>query len=198
MIANSLVITMAADLRHEIQAKCQAVHQLASSWKPSNQMASKTILMEKNTRETWKNDENRKRSPISSTIFDIKKLWCNYNAVIKPALLYGASIWTSTSKENLNNIFRLQKRAVRIILDANLRSRSLSLFNTLNWLPFYQDAFVNRCTLIRKSTWIPEIYASTEFWCPLHKYTFQQTNLRRPIYNNSTEGGERSHSDQTG
>ena len=58
-----------------------------------------------------------------------------YNAIIKPVLLYGANIWTSTSKENLNNILRLQKRAARIILDAEPRSRTLPLFNALNCLP---------------------------------------------------------------
>ena len=83
---------------------------------------------------------------------DHKKTY--YNAIIKPVLLYGANIWTSTSKENLNtcNIFRLQKRAARIILDAEPRLRTLPLFNTLNWLPFYQEAYINRCTLILKRT----------------------------------------------
>ena len=41
-----------------------------------------------------------------------------YKAVIKPVILYGANIWTSTSKGNINSIFKLQKRAARIILDA--------------------------------------------------------------------------------
>ena len=76
-----------------------------------------------------------------------------YNAVIKPALLYCTKIWTSASKENLNNIFTRQKRAARIIpRDASPHSRPLPLFNTLNWLPFYQDAYVNTCTLILKRT----------------------------------------------
>ena len=33
-----------------------------------------------------------------------------FNAVIKPALPYGTNIWTTAPKENLNNIFTLQKR----------------------------------------------------------------------------------------
>ena len=47
-----------------------------------------------------------------------------------------------------------------------------------------------------KNNWIPEIYASTEFWCPgIHSRNtrFGKLNLRCPIYNNSTEG-ERSFS----
>ena len=43
-----------------------------------------------------------------------------YKAVIKSVILCGANIWTSTSKGNINSIFKLQKRAVRIILDLSL------------------------------------------------------------------------------
>ena len=123
---------------------------------------------------------------------DHKKTY--YNAIIKPVLLYGANIWTSTSKENLNNILRLQKRAARIILDAEPRSRTLPLFNTLNWLPFYQEAYVNRCTLILKRTLnkVPEYRKSLlQLNSDVHSRNtrYSNLNLRCPIYNNSTEGG---------
>ena len=51
-----------------------------------------------------------------------------YKAVIKPVILYGANIWTSISKGNINSIFKLQKRAARIILDGEPCSRSVPLF----------------------------------------------------------------------
>jgi hypothetical protein len=35
-----------------------------------------------------------------------------YEAVIKPLLLYGSSIWSSSNKGNLDNVLRMQKRAV--------------------------------------------------------------------------------------
>ena len=73
-----------------------------------------------------------------------------YKAVIKPVILYGANIWTSTSKRNINRIFKLQKRAARIISDAEPRSRSVPLFNTLNWIPFYHESYAIRCSLLLK------------------------------------------------
>ena len=51
-----------------------------------------------------------------------------YSTIIKPVMLYGSTIWTSCSKEK---ILRLQKRAARIILDAERTAPSIDLFNTL-------------------------------------------------------------------
>ena len=39
-----------------------------------------------------------------------------YDAVLKPSFLYGSSVWSSTSKANLDSILRLQKRAERVII----------------------------------------------------------------------------------
>ena len=61
-----------------------------------------------------------------------------YDAVLKPPFLYGSSVWSSTSKANLDNILRLQKSAARVILNAPFNLRSVDLFNTLNWIPFYR------------------------------------------------------------
>ena len=33
-----------------------------------------------------------------------------YDAVLKPSFLYGSGVWSSTSKANLDSIFRLQKK----------------------------------------------------------------------------------------
>lgn len=41
----------------------------------------------------------------------------HYNAIIKPNLMYGGTIWSSCSNEKLQKIFRLQKRAARIMKD---------------------------------------------------------------------------------
>ena len=73
-----------------------------------------------------------------------------YSTIIKHVFLYGSLIWTSCSKENLQKLLRLQKRAARIILNAEKMATSVHLFNTLNWIPFYAESFVNRCTLAYK------------------------------------------------
>ena len=73
-----------------------------------------------------------------------------YDAVLKPSFLYGSSVWSSTSKENLDSILGLQQRAARVILNAPFNSRSVDLFNTLNWIPFYRESHINQCALIYK------------------------------------------------
>ena len=37
---------------------------------------------------------------------------------------------------------RLQKRAARVTLNARFNSRSVDLFNTLNWIPFYRESHI--------------------------------------------------------
>ena len=62
-----------------------------------------------------------------------------YNTMIRSVLHYVSSIWTSCDKENLSRVFKLQKRAARVISDANNQASSVKLFNSLQWLPFYEE-----------------------------------------------------------
>ena len=73
-----------------------------------------------------------------------------YSMIINPVMLYGSTILTSCSKENLLKVLRLQKRAAKIILDAEKTAPSVGLFNTLEWVLFYAEFYVNRCVLIYK------------------------------------------------
>ena len=56
--------------------------------------------------------------------------------MIKQTMIYGSSVWVSTSVDNVNKVFRLPKRAARVILNADTRANSVDLFRELNWLPF--------------------------------------------------------------
>jgi len=64
--------------------------------------------------------------------------------------MYGSSVWVSTSVDNLNKVFRLQKRAARVILNADTRANSVDLFKELSWLPFFHEAKINKCALVHK------------------------------------------------
>ena len=46
---------------------------------------------------------------------------------------------------------RLQKRAARIILDANSRASSVPLFNRLHWTPFYNESRITQCSILFKT-----------------------------------------------
>ena len=47
-----------------------------------------------------------------------------YNAIIRPVLSYVSVIWSSCDKELLYRVLKLQKLAARVILYADLRTRS--------------------------------------------------------------------------
>jgi hypothetical protein len=75
-----------------------------------------------------------------------------YNGIIKPKLMYmyGRAVWSCCSKENLDRILKLQKRAARIILSAEKTTPSKTLFNGLNWITFTDELFIRRSSIVYK------------------------------------------------
>ena len=71
--------------------------------------------------------------------------------VIKPTLMYGSVVWDNCGNMAKQSVLKLQKRSARIILNADRKSSSVSLFNTLNWLPFYKESLIKRSVLVYKS-----------------------------------------------
>ena len=70
--------------------------------------------------------------------------------MVKQVMMYRATIWASCSTENLMRIVRLRKCAGRVILDADTRANGLELSKHLNWLTFYDEVKLNRCTIVYK------------------------------------------------
>ena len=68
-----------------------------------------------------------------------------YNSTIKQVILYGSSIWTSCTIDSLIKVLKLQKRAVRVILNVDTRDNSVELFTKLRWLPFYDEVKIIKC-----------------------------------------------------
>ena len=66
-------------------------------------------------------------------------------------MMYASTAWTSCYKEVLERVLCMQKRAARIILEAQCTSRTVTLFNNLSWIPFYNEAYIKRCELAFKS-----------------------------------------------
>ena len=65
-------------------------------------------------------------------------------------MMYASSVWTSCKKMALEKDLRMRKRAARIILEAQRTSRTVTLFNNLSWIPFYNEVCINRCALACK------------------------------------------------
>ena len=51
-------------------------------------------------------------------------------------MMYGSTVWTSCSMDNLTKVLKLQKCAARVILKADTRDNSIKLFPRFGWLPF--------------------------------------------------------------
>ena len=71
-----------------------------------------------------------------------------YNPTVKSVFLYSGAVWSSTYKCNIRRIFRLQKRAARVILGLNKREqRTVTLFKRLDWT---DEINVNKSCLVYK------------------------------------------------
>ena len=118
---------------------------------------------------------------------------------IKWSVCNGASIWASCSTENLIRILTLQKRAVRIILDADTRANSVELFKQLNWLTFCDEVKLNKCTIVYKRFKgkcppnILDIFKCNADFQTRRSGRFSQRNLVCPRYSLETEGGRSFH-----
>ena len=109
-------------------------------------------------------------------------------------MLYGSTIWSNCSADNLTRILKLQKRAARVILGADTRSNSVNLFNKLGWLPFYDEAKVNKCSLVLKrlqGNCPSYMYDLLKCNADLHTRSgwYSALNLVCPRYNHESEGG---------
>ena len=120
----------------------------------------------------------------------------HFNALIKPIMLYGSCTWCTASEEYVNRVSKLQKRAARVILDADIGERSELLFRQQDWLPLKEELNVKRSSLIFRRI-------KDENVCPSYiaelltrnsdRHTrasrYGKYNLVCPSYNRETEGG---------
>ena len=58
-----------------------------------------------------------------------------YNAFIIPNFYYCPTVWYDDSISNLTKIFKIQKKAARVITGDPYNIRSNVVFQKLNWLP---------------------------------------------------------------
>ena len=63
-----------------------------------------------------------------------KDILLYYQAYILPILDYGSNTLGSTSGTNIERLSKLQKRAARIILEADIMTPSSYMFEQLNWI----------------------------------------------------------------
>ena len=64
--------------------------------------------------------------------------------------MYDSAVWDNCGDMAKQSVLKLQKRAARTILNADRKSSSVTLFNTLNWLPFCKESLIKRSVLVYK------------------------------------------------
>ena len=88
---------------------------------------------------------------ILSKYVDESSLKQYYNAYILPIFDYGCMIWGQCSTYNMNRLLKLQKRAARIILQADFMTPSKQMFQKLGWLTFTKRVQYHTCVMVFKS-----------------------------------------------
>ena len=76
--------------------------------------------------------------------------WPKCARTIKPFFSYCCTVWSNCSQSNLDELFKLQKRCARLILDSRRDARSYDNFQKLKWLPVDQLFKLNKLGLLRK------------------------------------------------
>jgi len=119
-----------------------------------------------------------------------------FNALIKPIMLCGSCAWCTASEDNIIRVSKLQKRAARVILDADIGERSEMLFRRLDWLPLKEELNLKRTSLIFRRikdekncpSYITELLTRNS---DRHTRTsrYGKYNLVCPSYSKETEGG---------
>jgi len=109
-------------------------------------------------------------------------------------MLYLSPLWSSCNKELLERDLRMQKRAARIILDAKRTTRTLTMFNELNWIPFFIEAYISRCSIAFKrieGTTPDYINSILKTNSEIHDRStgFANLNFHCPVSKKNTEGG---------
>ena len=128
------------------------------------------------------------------TFLSLKQRLLFYNAIILPAMSYADVIWSSCDKEPLNRVLKSQERAARIILYADRLTPSMTLFNRLGRVPFYEQSKINKCAIFYK-----RVNGSLPHYLNEHS-TINNTQHNRstwyasynsicPYYERATEGG---------
>ena len=71
-------------------------------------------------------------------------------AIVMPHFDYCDVIWGTCGQTELDRVFRLQKRAARVITNSDYLEHSGPLFQDLKWLPLHERIDFHRCVLVYK------------------------------------------------
>ena len=109
---------------------------------------------------TWKNHISLVRSKLAKTVgilyrvrhlLNRSALFILYCSLFLPYLTYCAEIWGNTYKSNIQCIFLLQKKIVRIVYGANFKDHTDVIFQDLIFLTFYDLVKLKTCEVMYRA-----------------------------------------------
>ena len=109
---------------------------------------------------TWKDHISLVRSKLAKTVVILYRvryllnrsaLFILYCSLFLPYLTYCAEIWGNTYKSNIQCIFLLQKKIVRIVYGANFKDHTDVIFQDLNFLKFYDLVKLKTCEVMYRA-----------------------------------------------
>ena len=109
-----------------------------------------------------------------------------FNAYILPMFDYCVTIWGNCSKQNIQRISKLQKKAARIIFNKPNDAPSKPLFDQLKWLEFEKRIMFQKCILMYKCLngiapiYLEEIFTYNEAGYSLRSCTDSKIQLPKP------------------
>ena len=56
-----------------------------------------------------------------------------YNSLVLPYFNYCSTVWHDNNSSHINNLYKLQKRAARVITSSDFSIRSVQIVETLQW-----------------------------------------------------------------
>ena len=92
----------------------------------------------------WHEHNNKQCTTISARIGMLRRsrdfvtqdvLITMYNSLVLPRFTYCSTVWHGSSADHISKLYKLQKRAARVITGSNYDIRSTDIFETLNWRP---------------------------------------------------------------
>ena len=88
---------------------------------------------------------------LLSKYVDASSLNQYYSSYILPIFYYGCMFWGRCTAANNNRLIKLQKRATRIVLQADILTLSQTMFKELKWLDFPKRVQYHTCILIHQA-----------------------------------------------
>ena len=85
---------------------------------------------------------------LLSKYIDKRSMSQYYNSYILPIFDYGCMIWGRCTTANTQRLLKLQKRAARIILKADILTPSQRMFSEFRWLSFPRRVQYHTCVIV--------------------------------------------------